>query len=123
MGTCRWCGTVVLAPNGSPSTRARWHAKCVAAYKLIHWPAVTRRAVKRRDKNVCAGCGKKSQKWQMDHIKPLIESNGDLRFWELDNLQTLCEPCHHAKTGQEATARAAVRRAEKEVKLLDDGRS
>jgi 5-methylcytosine-specific restriction endonuclease McrA len=50
----------------------------------------------------------------MDHIKPLIAANGDISYWQLPNLQTLCTPCHTAKTSQEATERAAKRKLLKE---------
>jgi 5-methylcytosine-specific restriction endonuclease McrA len=53
----------------------------------------------------------------MDHIRPLIESLGNIEFWRLSNLQTLCVKCHHAKTGREATARAESRRS---IKNLDN---
>jgi 5-methylcytosine-specific restriction endonuclease McrA len=49
----------------------------------------------------------------MDHITPLIEAKGDLTFWQLGNLQTLCKICHTAKTSQEASQRALVRRLNK----------
>lgn len=40
--------------------------------------------------------------WEADHIVPLIDGGS----FGLDNLQTLCVPCHRAKTAAEATARA-----------------
>lgn len=49
--------------------------------------------------------------WQADHIRPLCEADGDLSFWELPNLRTLCTPCHKAKT-REDVARLATRRRE-----------
>lgn len=118
-GTCRWCNTPILGKTGKPNVRASWHPKCVNEYKLIHWPGVTRRAVFKRDRGVCASCGhqcarKGKDVWHMDHIKPLIESLGDLKFWKLPNLQTLCQRCHFAKTGREATARAEARRQGKQ---------
>lgn len=117
-GTCRWCGLPILNKKGELSTRAHWHPKCVNDYKLIHWPAVTRKAVFRRDRGLCKSCGHQCSKsgkdvWHMDHITPLIESQGDLKFWKLPNLQTLCQRCHTAKTSREATARAESRRQAK----------
>jgi 5-methylcytosine-specific restriction endonuclease McrA len=50
----------------------------------------------------------------MDHIKPLIEAQGNLDYWRLTNLQTLCHDCHKKKTGAEATARAVARKTLKE---------
>jgi 5-methylcytosine-specific restriction endonuclease McrA len=116
-GTCRWCNQEVgLTPKGKPS-KSRWHPACLKEYKLLFWPRSTRRAVWRRDKSVCAGCGAKCLyplEWHMDHIKPLIEANGDISYWQLPNLQTLCTPCHTTKTSQEATERAAKRKLLKE---------
>jgi 5-methylcytosine-specific restriction endonuclease McrA len=115
-GTCCWCNQEVgLTPKGKPS-KSRWHAACLKDYKQLFWPSNTRRAVLRRDKAVCAQCGVKCNynlPWHMDHIKPLVEANGDISYWQLPNLQTLCTPCHTAKTSQEATARAEKRKQSK----------
>jgi len=35
--------------------------------------------------------------WEMDHIVPVVEGGGGLG---LDNLRTLCVPCHHAETAK-----------------------
>lgn len=40
--------------------------------------------------------------WEADHAVPLSESGGD----NLDNLRTLCRPCHRAATAALATRRA-----------------
>lgn len=118
-GTCRWCNKKIgLTPKGRES-KSRWHPACVIEYKLIHWPTATRKAVWQRDKGKCNTCSttctkKGATRWHMDHITPLIESNGNLKFWKMGNLQTLCTTCHKAKTGQEATERASRRRVLKE---------
>jgi hypothetical protein len=117
-GTCRWCNQEVgLTPKGKVS-KSRWHKACLIQYKLIHWPSSTRRAVFKRDRGVCCQCntkcGKNTIPWHMDHRLPLIESQGDINYWKLPNLQTLCSPCHITKTSQEATARAAKRKADKD---------
>lgn len=52
-----------------------------------------------------------SHGWQHDHIRPLLEADGRIEFWELANIQTLCAQCHQAKTASEAAARAAARKA------------
>ena len=44
--------------------------------------------------------------WEVDHIVPLVDGGSH----DLDNLQTLCSPCHRAKTAAEATERAARER-------------
>jgi hypothetical protein len=41
--------------------------------------------------------------WELDHIVPLIDGGSH----ELDNLQTLCTPCHVKKTAEEARLRSA----------------
>jgi hypothetical protein len=113
-GECRYCGEPIIK-NGKPNLRANWHPKCVEAYRLIHFPRDTRRAVWKRDKGLCASCGVLCPKkaWDLDHRRPLIEAEGRIEFWELPNLQILCKPCHKAKTGAEATARAEARKAAK----------
>ncbi len=40
--------------------------------------------------------------WQMDHVVPTTDGGEDV----LDNLQTLCQPCHRVKTARENSARA-----------------
>lgn len=45
-------------------------------------------------------------KWEADHEVPL-EDGGEHSIW---NLRVRCVSCHWAKTGREATARAAARR-------------
>ncbi len=113
-GQCRFCGEDVLNRKGVKNLRANWHKPCVAEYKILYWPSATRRAVWNRDHGKCAACGivnpRRGAKWHVDHRIPLIEAEGDISKWRLDNLDTLCLPCHHAKTAAEATARAAARR-------------
>lgn len=43
--------------------------------------------------------------WEMDHVVALADGGGN----GLDNLQTLCQPCHRGKTSRENSARAARR--------------
>lgn len=46
--------------------------------------------------------------WDADHILPVEHGGGACG---LDNLQTLCRPCHRRKTAKQARERAAERRA------------
>lgn len=119
-GVCKWCNTSIEQTKTGRKSKSKWHTKCVIEYKKLFWPAVTRRAVWARDKGKCRSCGTVSPKrgghWHMDHIKPLIESHGDISFWKMPNLQTLCKSCHTKKTSQEATDRALKKKLEKEQK-------
>jgi 5-methylcytosine-specific restriction endonuclease McrA len=44
--------------------------------------------------------------WELDHIVPLADGGTH----ELANMQTLCRPCHRAKTAREAAERARRRK-------------
>lgn len=46
--------------------------------------------------------------WDADHITPVEHGGGSCG---IENLQTLCHPCHKAKTAQQAADKAAARRA------------
>ena len=121
-GTCRWCNEKIGLTKTGRESKSRWHPKCVTEYKMLFHPSTTRREVWRRDKGVCRGCGavcarKGAPKWHMDHIIPLIQAKGELKYWRLPNLQTLCTPCHSVKTSREATERAVQRRLLKEKNL------
>jgi len=48
---CPWCGVLETAP------RRRWHPDCVALYRIACFSEDQRRAVWRRDRGQCAGCG------------------------------------------------------------------
>ena len=119
-GNCRYCGKPILDKEGKPRKRASWHEDCVEEYKAIYWPGHTRRIVWHRDRVQCAKCPTKAKTkggdWHVDHITPLIEAKGNIEFWKLPNLQTLCHPCHKEKTAREATERAARRKAKSKPK-------
>jgi hypothetical protein len=55
-GSCRWCGTAVLKPDGAPNPRRRWHDGCVTAYRIACFSSDMREAVYQRDGGFCAGC-------------------------------------------------------------------
>lgn len=115
-GTCRWCGEVIII-RGKPALRCNWHAECVAAYKVQAWPQEARRVVRARDHGICAACGVDTKAahlgaWELDHRIPLIDGGSK----DLQNLQTLCVPCHKAKTAREAGERA--RRRSRQADLL-----
>jgi len=128
-GTCRWCGEATLhekgPKKGEVNRRRRWHDACVDSYNESD-PREARRRVRRRDRGRCAACNldtyalRRQQKgrgshrrlrdlgfvpqrslWELDHIVPLVDGGSH----DLDNLQTLCTPCHKAKTVSEASER------------------
>ncbi|KAK7104878.1 DNA annealing helicase and endonuclease ZRANB3-like [Littorina saxatilis] len=45
--------------------------------------------------------------WHVDHIRPVWEGGGQC---DIDNLRTLCTPCHSSVTAKQATKRAHARR-------------
>ena len=131
-GVCRWCGEDILYKSGekrgNPNRRRRWHPECVDIYNASD-PREARRRIRKRDRGRCAECrvdtykirrelqklgkgrarairerGYKPGKsfWELDHIVPLIDGGTH----DDDNLQTLCTPCHTAKTAEEARTRA-----------------
>lgn len=123
-GMCRWCAQPITKPNGDSDTRRTWHPDCVKIYRVAAFSSDQRAAVFERDRGVCAQCdahtvedmtcrtesfrkvGKPppywayppmGNRWQADHIRPLLEANGDMSYFLLSNLQTLCHACHVAK--------------------------
>jgi len=130
-GTCRWCGEHIFYAKGPKQgeldRRRRWHPDCVEVYNASD-PREARRVVRKRDRGVCADCGidtyvvrrevrgkgrtrklrergyvPRRSLWELDHIVPLIDGGSHA----LENLQTLCTPCHKQKTAREARERAA----------------
>lgn len=52
--------------------------------------------------------------WDADHIKPVIEGGGGC---PLENLRTLCVPCHKTETAKLAARRAVARRPQMKLEL------
>lgn len=67
-------------------------------YNSTQWKKV-RKQILIRDGGLCVRCGGTSKRMIVDHIIPL-EIDYSLRL-RLDNLQTLCNPCHNAKTQED----------------------
>ena len=61
---------------------------------LSKWKKVRRASIE-RDGYRCRACGKAAGRFEVDHIIPLSEGGA---AYELDNLQSLCRPCHFDKT-------------------------
>lgn len=112
---CRWCGTEVTPPKRTFCSPA-----CIEEWKIRTQPEFAARKVFERDRGVCRRCrtqcrthqrvpgGKiQSRDWEMDHIVPVVEGGGSCG---LENLRTLCVPCHRAVTA-ELKKRLAERRA------------
>jgi 5-methylcytosine-specific restriction endonuclease McrA len=102
---CRWC-------KGAVSGRRRTFCSdaCVHEWRLRSSPTYLRECVYARDQGICALCGINRRwlrgKWQADHILPVVEG-GDSN---LENMRTLCIPCHRGVT-TELRLRLKARRA------------
>jgi 5-methylcytosine-specific restriction protein A len=57
-----------------------------------NWASI-RTQVLARDRFTCQSCGARSE-LEVDHLVPVAKGGS----WELDNLWTLCAPCHKSKT-------------------------
>lgn len=119
---CRWCLLEILAPR----RRTFCSDYCVHQWRLRSDPGYLRDQVLLRDRGLCALCdtdtlaayvemkrsrgkaraellqlwGLKSvharrSLWDADHIRPVAEGGGQCN---LDNLRTLCLPCHREVT-------------------------
>lgn len=129
-GFCCICGQPVfrlgwhvdLWGDGSPNTRAAWHACCLTAWRLWTAPNQQRAAIGRLQKRRCAETGGRLLRTaEVDHRIPLFKVWRDhrgiawpelLRFWGFPNLQLLNRPVHRAKTGAEAGDRFGRSHAE-----------
>jgi 5-methylcytosine-specific restriction enzyme A len=128
---CRWCALEV--PARRRTFCSDW---CVHEWKLRSDPGYLREQVFLRDRGVCALCGIDSMTaslelkrargakrralltqwglkglsrrslWDADHILPVVEGGGEC---DLDNIRTLCLPCHRKST-QELRVRLTARR-------------
>ena len=121
---CRWCELEILAKR----RRTFCSDYCVHQWRLRTDPGYLRDQVFARDLGICAGCqadttaiyaalkrargaarsaglsiyGMKTisarrSLWDADHILPVAEGGGQC---DLDNLRTLCLPCHREATAQ-----------------------
>jgi 5-methylcytosine-specific restriction endonuclease McrA len=104
-GGCRWCGTPL------PKGRRTWcQNRCATVFWNNHWWSQARRAAKRRDKYLCVRCGHKPPKkmtraqrrtgrLEVNHRVPCLGQHGTLSCaHHLENLETLCVPCHRTRT-------------------------
>tara|TARA_Y100000004_G_scaffold143065_1_gene162737 strand:- start:124 stop:636 length:513 start_codon:yes stop_codon:yes gene_type:complete len=106
-GQCRWCGLVITTGNGSINERRSWHEDCATLYMIIYHSREQRAQLRKRDGGKCNHCGVVGKRWDVDHIRPLVEQKGvkeedlDWSYYLMSNLQTLCKSCHRIKTNSE----------------------
>ena len=121
---CRWCDLEILAKR----RRTFCSDYCVHQWRLRTDPGYLRDQVFARDRGVCALCdantvaiyaalkrargparaaglslygmktiASRRSLWDADHILPVAEGGGQC---DLDNIRTLCLPCHREVTAQ-----------------------
>jgi 5-methylcytosine-specific restriction endonuclease McrA len=82
---CRGCGGEV------PQGRQTWCSR--ECYKT-HCPQMVNWAVRQRDKGICQICQLPAKRPEYDHIIPFSKGGNTI----LENMRTLCTPCHKAVT-------------------------
>ncbi len=133
---CRWCELEILAPR----RRTFCSDYCVHQWRLRTDPGYLREQVFLRDRGVCAAChadtvaiyaalkrargrqraaglslyglrtiASRRSLWDADHIRPVAEGGGQC---DLDNLRTLCLPCHREATAHLRRRLRAVARTD-----------
>lgn len=133
-GACMWCAAEL------PAGRRSWCSdRCGELFWMNHWWSVARSAAKRRDRYRCRRCGsrgpkrptaaahrtrnaylkalrawraeKKVARLEVNHIDPCGGKHGQLScVHHLDNLETLCLPCHKEHTAALRASTAVARR-------------
>ena len=117
-GVCRVCGTDVpalvrrLREIGARLLMERFKS---AHFYFSHWHIVREDAMAELGETRAWPRNIDRDWWEADHIVPVCENGTDT----LDNLRTLCVPCHKAETAALAARRAERRRATK----LDEKRA
>jgi hypothetical protein len=83
----------------------------------MRWKTM-RRTVLDRDKWTCRSCGYTGQDMQIDHVKP--RHKWPELTWDMENIQTLCKPCHFAKTGGDYRQWKPEKKVRKRERLSPD---
>lgn len=130
-GTCRWCaGALPRTKDGRVHARWRWCSDaCARRWTREHHFSVARSAAIDRDGGACVWCGATERdrpdaeprdhgtgysialpdgrSWlEVDHVDPAQGRHGTRDcVHHVDNLRTLCRPCHRQRT-REQRARA-----------------
>lgn len=108
---CRYCNKECKPPK-----RTFCSSACVHEWQIRSNPGYARKQVFKRDKGRCSICGEakmtdhKSRPkplWEMDHTIPVSEGGGSCG---LENLRSLCRPCHLSVTKELAGRRALAKR-------------
>ncbi|AGT09974.1 HNH nuclease [Paracoccus aminophilus JCM 7686] len=111
----------VPGKRGLPS--GGWHGQAGNRHERGYGAAWDRLriAILERDKRLCVLCirsGRPVVAHSVDHIVPKSKGGTD----DLDNLQSLCRPCHAAKTAREGSAAQGALKAEAQPSIGPDGR-
>ena len=123
-GSCRFCGFIILE-NGKVNKRKHWHEQCALTWRVMNNPADARSYVHRRENYTCQGCGWHNRlgAFEVDHVKPLFEANGDPTYWQPPNLMLLCEDCHKEKTKADMVRYRALKELRRLGDMADRGES
>lgn len=104
IGSCVWCG------KDLSGRQTRWCSPaCSMDWARNHMWTEARKASRRRDKYACLECGvtegdhnAERRGWQAHEVDHVVRAFGKHTttscIHHLDNLRTLCHPCHVAKT-------------------------
>ena len=82
---------------------------CDEAWHLRHSWVALRNHIRKRDAYRCVRCRSEHRKLEVDHIVALMDGGAE---FDPANLQTLCRPCHVAKTATDWKVRKAHGRLE-----------
>jgi len=99
-GTGNYCKEHMKLKNKVYS-KTRDDKETITEYKTARWQRV-RKIVLQRDNYLCQICKEKTAE-MVDHI---VEVKDGGAFYELSNLQSLCNKCHALKTKQEEAKRS-----------------
>lgn len=91
-GICAKCGIDCLGAENRVACGPKWFREQPNGAARAEWLASRQRRAR--------GTG---HLWQADHIVPVVEGGGQC---DLDNLRTLCTPCHKCETAALARRRA-----------------